>query len=264
MKIVDTHCHAGINWFEPVEVLLHQMNANDVEQAVLIQHRGAFDNDYLFECGERYPGRFAIVAMVDHAAPDATATLERLAERGAAGVRLGPAVRSPGDDPLAIWHKAHELGLIVSSLGSADEFGSDEFASLIAELEGLTVIIEHLAGAGLAAARVGPPSAAFLRALQLSRHPNVYIKVGGLGEISLRPPVLRARFAFHETPPLIELAMKAFGRHRMMWGSDFPPVAGREGYRNALQGVMEHPALADEADRAWVMGQTAERLFALA
>ena len=38
MRIVDTHTHAGINWFEPVELLIHQMNLNDVEKAVLIQH----------------------------------------------------------------------------------------------------------------------------------------------------------------------------------------------------------------------------------
>ena len=27
MLIVDTHCHALPHWFEPVEVLLHQMHA---------------------------------------------------------------------------------------------------------------------------------------------------------------------------------------------------------------------------------------------
>ena len=38
MTIVDTHCHAGRSWFEPIEMLLTQMNANDVDKAVLIQH----------------------------------------------------------------------------------------------------------------------------------------------------------------------------------------------------------------------------------
>jgi len=32
MLIVDTHCHALPHWFEPVEVLLHQMHANGVEK----------------------------------------------------------------------------------------------------------------------------------------------------------------------------------------------------------------------------------------
>lgn len=33
MTIVDTHCHADRSWFEPIEMLLTQMNANDVDKA---------------------------------------------------------------------------------------------------------------------------------------------------------------------------------------------------------------------------------------
>ena len=40
MMIVDTYCHALPHWFEPVEMLLHQMNANGVEKATLVQVRG--------------------------------------------------------------------------------------------------------------------------------------------------------------------------------------------------------------------------------
>ena len=32
MTIVDTHGHAGRSWFEPIEMLLTQMNANDVDK----------------------------------------------------------------------------------------------------------------------------------------------------------------------------------------------------------------------------------------
>ena len=37
MVIVDTHCHVSPYWYEPVETLLHQMNSNGVDKAVLIQ-----------------------------------------------------------------------------------------------------------------------------------------------------------------------------------------------------------------------------------
>jgi predicted TIM-barrel fold metal-dependent hydrolase len=47
----------------------------------------------------------------------------------------------------------------------------------------------------------------------------------------------------------------------MMWGSDYPPVSNREGYRNALRGVMNHPALASGEDREWVLGKTALGVF---
>ena len=66
MLIVDTHCHALPHWFEPVEVLLHQMHANGVEKALLVQVRGQFDNRYLIECVRRFPGRFAALRVPFH------------------------------------------------------------------------------------------------------------------------------------------------------------------------------------------------------
>ena len=260
MRIVDTHCHAGRNWFEPVEALLHQMNANVVDSAVLIQHRGSYDNRYLFECAERFPGRFAVVALVDTSSPGASDDLERWAADGAVGVRLAPTERSPGPDPLAIWRKAAELGLVVSSLGDVEAFASDDFRSLVAELRHLTIVVEHLAGVGQ---DDRPPYTLFQKALELAGHPNVYIKVGGLGEFSERPPVLSPDFGFDDTPPFVEMTYEAFGPRRMMWGSDYPPVSGREGYRNALRGVLEHPALRTDEDREWVMGETAASVFNL-
>ena len=69
MQIIDTHCHAGRNWFEPLETLLFQMDRNGVDGAVLIQHGGTYDNDYLFECVSAQPGRFKIVVMIDPRTP---------------------------------------------------------------------------------------------------------------------------------------------------------------------------------------------------
>ncbi|MCH7786868.1 MAG: amidohydrolase, partial [Chloroflexi bacterium] len=258
MTIVDTHCHAGHNWFEPVELLLFQMNANSVDRAVLIQHRGTFDNTYLFECANRFPGRFVVVAMVDTSQPDAPSALEKWAAQGAVGVRLGPTVRSPGSDPLAIWRKAAELGIVVSSLGDVSEFASDDFNNLVAELPGLPIIIEHLAGVRQGAEL---PYTTYKKALALANYPNTYIKVGGLGEISARPPVLEPGFSFDFTPPLIEMARDAFGPRRMMWGSDYPPVGGREGYHNSLQAVMEHPVFKSQEDKDWAFGKAAQEVF---
>ena len=181
MMIVDSHCHAGTSWFEPIELLVSQMDSNDVDRGVLIQHRGMYDNDYLLESAERFPGRFSVVAIVDTVAPDAPAALEEWASRGAVGVRLAPTARSPGPDPLAIWRKAAELGLAVSSLGALDEFASDEFSALVSALPDLPIVIEHLAGA---TPGDEPPYTAFESAMALANAPNTYVKVGGLGEFA--------------------------------------------------------------------------------
>jgi L-fuconolactonase len=259
--VVDSHCHALPHWFEPVEVLLHQMNANGVEKATLVQVRGQFDNRYIIECVRRFPSQFCAVVGVDTDRPDALQALERWVGQGAVGVRLGPAVRSPGSDSLAIWRKADQLGIPVTAFGSSEEFASREFERVLTELPSLPVIIEHLGRIG---PHEAPPYPTFQKILALARYPNTYIKVHGLGEICPRPIPFPQPMRFPSIPPFMEMAYDAFGASRMMWGSDFPPVAGREGYRNALRWTMEHIPFRNDADKEWVFGRSALSLFKFA
>ena len=55
MLIVDTH------WFEPVEKLVHQMHANGVDKATLVQVRGQCDNRYIMECVQRFPAPSTLI-----------------------------------------------------------------------------------------------------------------------------------------------------------------------------------------------------------
>jgi L-fuconolactonase len=259
--VVDSHCHALPHWFEPVEVLLHQMNANGVEKATLVQVRGQFDNRYIIECVRRLPARFCALVGVDTDRPDASETLAHCVGQGAVGVRLGPAVRSPGNNPLAIWQQAAELGIPVSAFGSPEEFTSPWFEHVLTELPNLPVIIEHLGRIGRDEA---PPYSRFCKILELARYPNAYIKVHGLGEICPRPMPFPEPMRFPNIPPFMEMTYETFGANRVMWGSDFPPVAGREGYRNALQWPMEHIPFRNDADKEWIFGKTALSLFKFA
>jgi predicted TIM-barrel fold metal-dependent hydrolase len=43
----------------------------------------------------------------------------------------------------------------------------------------------------------------------------------------------------------------------MMWGSDYPRVIMREGYRNSLQFTMEQMSFCGREDLEWVFGKTA-------
>ena len=74
----------------------------------------------------------------------------------------------------------------------------------------------------------------------------------------------RQPIPFGEIPPLIEMAIEAFGPRRLMWGSDFPPVAAREGYGNSLRFPMEHVKFKSEVDKEWVFGKTAATLWRFA
>src|SRR5258708_32906956 len=126
MPVVDSHCHASTAWYEPIETLLFEMERNGVDAAILIQILGQTNNTYQEECMRRYPGRFASVVIVDTEQPDATLRLRELAGRGASGVRLRATTRSPGDDPLAIWRTAAELGLAVSCSGASNDSASSD------------------------------------------------------------------------------------------------------------------------------------------
>ena len=74
---------------------------------------------------------------------------------------------------------------------------------------------------------------------------------------------MKQPFPFEGFPPLTEMAYESFGAKRMVWGSDFPPSAAREGYRNSLTGVVEHPAFKSQEDREWAFGKTAQQAWKL-
>jgi L-fuconolactonase len=261
--VVDTHCHVSHGWYEPVEALIDQMDRNEVQHAVLVQIRGQTNNDYQFECVARYPERFVSVVVIDTDSPNAPRELERLKARGARGVRLWADTRSPGDDPLLIWRAAAELGLPVSCNGSERDLASDEFAAIVEALPELPIIVEHLGGS-VRSRHEGHPYEMRRKVFSLSRFPNVYLKIPGLGEFATRAMPVEEPFPFEAPiPPLLDLAHEAFGPARLMWGSDYPPVSGREGYRNALRLPMAHLAARSEEERAQIFGGTAAALFGI-
>jgi len=47
----------------------------------------------------------------------------------------------------------------------------------------------------------------------------------------------------------------------MLWGSDFPPVAGREGYANALRLCQAEFARESAIAQAQIFGEVAARVF---
>ena len=258
--IVDSHCHASLAWFQPVESLVHEMDRYGVQHAILIQIRGQYDNSYQAECVKRFPGRFASVVGVDWERPDAVTQLERLVDQGASGVRLRPSTRSAGEDPLAFWRACEQRGVAVSCLGTAAEFASEEFARLAEALPRLPIVMEHLAGVGFA--RTEAERARHEALLRMARYPNLYVKIPGLGEFCERAMPVREPFMFVEPiPPLLTQFCEAFGASRLMWGSDYPPVAGREGYRNALRLPMAELESRTEEERAAIFGGTALKVF---
>jgi predicted TIM-barrel fold metal-dependent hydrolase len=183
-------------------------------------------------------------------------------KQGAGGVRLSPTLRSHGGDPLAIWRKARELGIVVSSRVAAkspEGYCSPEFEEVITAFPDLKFVMEHLGWGG---DDRSPGLERYRKVLELAKYPNTYMKVPGLAEFcGPRPKPLIQPMPFPEVPPLIEMALEAFGPKRLMWGSDYPPSSRREGYANALKWPMEYVKFKSEEDKEWVFGKTADTLW---
>ncbi|MDA0335323.1 MAG: amidohydrolase family protein [bacterium] len=253
MIIVDTHCHAGLQKYEPAESLLRHMETSGVEQAVLIQYGGNTDNSYLVDCLARYPGKLA-AAMIVPDDDDGTAVRDWAAQ-GIQGIRLRANARATAADPLAQWRAASELGLIVSAPCRPAWLLSAAFDEVIETFPDLRIVIEHLGGVG---PDIVAPYEEFRQVLaHVSAHPNLSMKLPGFGEFCPVP------LPFDPIPPLARLALDAFGPQRLMWGSDYPPVSSREGYDNSLRVPLEYFADLSAADRGAIFGATAQSVWGL-
>ncbi len=248
--IIDTHCHAGLMKYEPVESLLYHMDHNGVDRAVLIQYGGNSDNTYLLDCLKRFPQRLRAAMIVDPS--DDGEAVRRWADAGIGGIRLTPAARSTSADPLAIWRAANDCGLVVSVQCSPELLNGEAFRDVVARFPDLSIVLEHLGGIKADAL---PPYEAFSKALGLADHGNVTMKVPGFGEFCSVP------LPFDPIPPLPRMALEAFGADRLMWGSDYPPVSSREGYTNALQVPRKYFADLSTSAQAAIFGGTAERIW---
>jgi len=134
-----------------------------------------------------------------------------------------------------------------------------DFSQLVNSLPSLNIVLEHLAGVSRADAN-GPERDSVID--RLARFPNITIKVPGLGELAQRVLPVQGEFPFERPiPSTLRRALDAFGPERMMWGSDFPPVAGREGYANALRLCQAEFEDAPPQARANIFGEVAARVF---
>ncbi len=256
MYIYDSHVHCGEHWFEPISTLLHEMDTNGVSRALLIPYAGYFDNSYMFQCMKDHPDRIAVSVQVDSESPDAAGEIRRLRDQGAVGIRLRPYEPCPGDDPFALWRVADEVGLSVSCHGNLKMFADLEFHKAVESLPNLTIVLEHFGGASRTVKFPEPQLELLDGLLALAKYPNVYIKFPGFGELWPRPFPFTVP-AFKEPPAYVKQVFDAFGAKRTMWGSDFPPSAGREGYANVLKLPMNNVPYFMDEDKDWIFGKTA-------
>ena len=252
-RIVDTHVHAGLRKYEPVDSLVDQMFRHRVDHAVLVQHAGEFNNSYLIECARRFPGRFVVACAVDVQEPDAADRLSEWVERSPAvqGVRLYLSHLFDGAPGAgAAWQRADELGLNVTVGGSLRDLVAPQMEETVRRFTRARLHLEHLAHPD---PKEPEPYETYRRALALAQYDHVLLKVSGFYSFTQLP-----WSPYVDTIRFFELARDAFGPKRMTWGSDFPPVSMREGFHNTLRFATQHLPLGSAEDRAYLLGRTAQ------
>jgi predicted TIM-barrel fold metal-dependent hydrolase len=233
------------------------MDAAGVGKAIIIPPIWSrFRNDYVFECVERHPARFAAFAWFDPTGRDARTRLEGLAANPrASGIRMLLAV-PPGDawlrdghltgGPLDwFWGAAEELGIPVA-VRLTNTVG--ELGSVASAHPNLILIVDHCAFES----EPGPSAFAPLDALlTLAVHDNVNVKLSALAKYS------RMRSPYPDLDAVAQRVVTAFGAGRCMWGSDITQSINQLEYGP----VVDHFRLGCDfltlEERAAVLGGTA-------
>jgi predicted TIM-barrel fold metal-dependent hydrolase len=146
-------------------------------------------------------------------------------------------------------------------------------ADLAAAFPETTIVLNHVGGAigtGPYAGRSDEVSAAWSAEMRtLARHPNIHVKVGGLGmrlfgfrvhEGALPPSSERLTEAWR---PYVETRVAAFGAGRCMFESNFPADKGTCGYAALWNAFKRITAGWPAADRTALFSGTAGRVYRL-
>lgn len=241
----------------PVEWLVEDMAEYGIDHCVLVLSSAfGWDNSYMVECMERFPGMFKAVGLVDPLDPAASARAMRdWMARGLSGFRFHPLyyrdrpvwIDSPEHD--VIWRAATDTGAIMQFHMLPEH--AEPLARMIGRHPDARVIVDHL---GKPDVTEPPPYPSFQGVLRLADSPNVWLKIGDYQIAS------KEQFPWRDTHPFVARLRDAFGPERMIWGTGYPRTARIVPLADALRYVREELPLST-SDVDLILGETPRRLF---
>jgi L-fuconolactonase len=273
MEIIDSHVHVWTRnpkypfASEVTEkpraealpgTLLALMKANRVAKTVLVQmiyYR--WDNNYVADVLAKHRGTFMAVGRVNPTDTHAADNLEYWTmHRGLHGVRLSPANGPSGDwikrrdlmDP--IWKRATMLKVPMCILCPIQRLS--DVGRVIERFPDLDVCIDHMADCPI------NDETNLAKLLALKKFPRVNVKISHLWSLS------HEAFPYRDAHGQVRQIYDAFGPARLMWGSDWPLVERHCSYARAVQLYRNEIQFFSDADRRWIMHDTARKLWPFA
>jgi predicted TIM-barrel fold metal-dependent hydrolase len=242
--------------FTPEELFAHT-KPNGVGRIVLIQMSYyRYDNRYMLDTMERFPGVFSGVAIVDESAADPGKTMRELAAKGVRGFRIHPGkttvdawIGSPGMAKL--WETAADEGLAVCPLIGPEVLPAID--GMCQRFPKTRVVIDHFARIG-ADGQIREEQLDSL--CRLAGHKHVHVKTSAFYALGKKQP------PYTDLAPMIRRVRDAFGAGRLMWASDCPYQVGPgHNYADAIRLVREGLDFLNAEERTAILHDTAERVF---
>ena len=238
------------------EELIDLAQQHGVGRVVLIQHHPyhGWDNSYVLSAAERYPDRFRVVAMVDNYAPQPGQVMRDLLQRKVTGFRIHPGLykqRWLGGGMNQMWRTAAETRQNMCCLIDPQYLG--EVDAMCARHPDTPVVIDHFARIGVD----GQIRQQDLDVLcRLARHRHTCVKISAFYALGAKEP------PYLDLAPMIRRVLDAFGPERLMWASDCPyQLVGEHTYAASIELIRERLDFLTDADRQWLLRDTAARVF---
>ena len=242
--------------FTPEEVFVHT-KANGVGRIVLIQMSYyRFDNRYMLDTMDRFPGVFSGVAIVDESAVDPAGAMRELAAKGVRGFRINPGgtpldawIGSPG--MAKMWETAADEGLAICPLIGPEALPA--IGKMCERFPKTRVVIDHFARIGADGVIRDEQLESLAR---LADHAHVHVKTSAFYALGKKQP------PYTDLAPMIRRMRDAFGADRLLWASDCPYQVGPgHEYAAAIRLVREGLDFLSDQEKAAILHDTADRVF---
>ena len=240
-----------------IDDLVSAMDGSGVGKAAIVQASTCygFDNSYLADAMQKYPGRFTGVGSIDMLAADAPAVIRGWFKRGITGFRVFTGGSTAEfdtkelDDPRVFpaWKALADEGLsIVIQTGPV---GLAQVAGLAKRFPTVKIILDHASRPDISD---GAPYNKAASLFALSAFEHMYVKI--------TPPTFSKAMAAPADPAsFFKRLVDAYGANRIIWGSNFPTSPGS--LADNLHIAKNCLSSLSASDREWIFAKTAQVLY---